>query len=146
MATAVNPVIKVIQQILCSGKLLGCIVYKDIHSYGKFWEKRCHLIPRMSSSYVNLSGLMSLWLGLRYLQMTLPSRWLCPALFPFSSSGVQKWKGEDKRMCGTCAACISNISVTAVGSERRRKETGETCCAQRKSACAWTLANDRFFL
>lgn len=72
-ATAVEPVIKAIQQILCSRRLLGCIVYKYICSYGKFWEKRWHLIPRRSSSCINLSGLMSLWLGLGYIQMTLPS-------------------------------------------------------------------------
>jgi len=60
MATAVNPAIKVIQQILYSRRLLGCIVYKYICSYGKFWEKKWNLIPRRSSSCVNLSGLMNL--------------------------------------------------------------------------------------
>ena len=60
VTTAAEPVIKVIQQILCSRRLLGCIVYKNICSYGKFWEKRWYLIPRRRSSCVNLSGLMSL--------------------------------------------------------------------------------------
>lgn len=52
---------------------------------------------------------------------------------------------EGKRMCGAGAVCFSNVSVTAVGSEWRRKEAGELCCAQRKSACVGMLANDRIF-
>lgn len=59
---------------------------------------------------------------------------------------MQKWREEDKKMCGTHAICVSNMSVTAVGSEQRRKETGEVSYAQRKSACAGMLQNDRFFL
>lgn len=55
-ATSAEPVIKVIWQILCSRRLLGCIVYKYICRYGKFLEKSWHLIPRRSSICVNLSG------------------------------------------------------------------------------------------
>lgn len=37
-------------------------------------------------------------------------------LFPFTS-GVKKRREEDEILCGMCAVCISNISITAVGSE-----------------------------
>lgn len=128
-AITVGPVVKVIQQILCSRRLWGCTAYKCTCSCEEFWEKR-HLIPRRSSNFVKSvrshEPLVGPWIH--------PDG-CYPALFPFSSSGLQKWREEGKRMCGTRAVCFSNMSVTAVGSEWRRKEAGELCCAQRKSAC-----------
>lgn len=55
-------------------------------------------------------------------------------LFPFTSE-VKKIREEDEILCGTCAVCFSNISITAVGSEGEGKKQVKVCCAQRRSAC-----------
>lgn len=114
VATAVEPVIKVIWQILCSRRLLGCIIYKYICSYGKFWEKRWHLIPGRSSSCVNLSGLMSLWLCLGYPD---DSAQLC------SLSVLQGYRNGERKIKG-CVAHVLCVLVTYPSQLQGLKEEG----------------------
>lgn len=89
-ATSAEPAIKVLRQILCSRRLWGCKVYKCICRYGKFLKKSWHLIPKRRASCVSLSS------SLIWPQIPPDDS----AQFCFSSSGVQKWREDDKGCVG----------------------------------------------